>query len=114
MTIKRTPGDGDGKKINWSELGTAVSRRLCFLDSNRLCANARQRTGVEDFGDPPVEPALSVLTESLEKEAKLRPLGRFLMRVHLRTLLETRLRLAAAWKPRTEVLQAEPINVRKL
>ncbi len=110
MTTKRTPADEEGKKTTWSKLGTAVSRRLWLLDSNKLCAEARRRTDLEDFGEPPVAPALSVLTESLEREAELRPLGRFLMRVHLRSLLETRLRLAAAWKARSEPLDGEPIE----
>src|SRR5262245_9381167 len=37
------------------------------------------------------------LLNSLETEADLHPHGRFLMRVHLRELLETRLRLTQAW-----------------
>jgi hypothetical protein len=78
-------------------LGHAFSQRLWPLDAERLCHQARRRAGLEDFGDPPVEPTLSVLTKSLEQEANLHPLGRFLMWVHLRDLLETRLRLAEVW-----------------
>jgi len=91
-------------------LGDAVSRRLCSLEGKALCAGARRRTGLGDFGDPPVEPALSVLVSSLEREADLHPLGRFLMRSHLRSILETRLRLAAAWAGRLEALEASPIQ----
>lgn len=87
-----------------------MSQRLWFLESDKLSAEARRRTGLENFGDPPIEPALSVLTESLEKEADLRPLGRFLMRIHLRDLLETRLRLAEAWKSQKSALNASPIE----
>ena len=65
-----------------------------MLQSEALCAEARRRTRLEDFGDPPIEPALSILVKSLELEADLHPLGRFLMRIHLRELLETRLRLS--------------------
>jgi LPS sulfotransferase NodH len=75
-----------------------------------LIVGARRRTGLEDYGDPPIEPALSVLVDSLEKEADLHPLGRFLMRVHLRHLLETRLRLANVWSEREEALAALPIE----
>ena len=78
-------------------VGTAISRRLWPLDGEKLCAQARRRVGLEDFGNPPLQPALSILTRSLEEEADLHPLGRFLMRVHLRDLLQTRLRLAQAW-----------------
>ncbi len=110
MTTKNRIAPGKGTGSSWSQLGAAVSRRLWFLDRRKLCAEARHRTGLEDFGDPPVEPALSVLVESLEREAELRPLGRFLMRIHLRTLLETRLRLTEAWRGKSEALRTEPIE----
>ena len=48
---------------------------------------------MEELGEPPIESALSILVNSLEREADLHPLGRFLMRTHLRELIETRLRL---------------------
>jgi len=83
----------------------ALSRRLWPVDAGKLCAQARRRVGLEDFGNPPVEPALSILAKSLEQEADLHPLGRFLMRVHLRDLLETRLRLADAWLRQKEALE---------
>lgn len=63
-----------------------------------LCAKARRSTGLRDFGAPSIERALSVLVESLEREAGLHRVGRFLMRMHLLDLLKTRLRLADAWK----------------
>jgi len=73
------------------------SRKAWLLDSKQLSASARRRTGLEDFGEPPIEPALTVLASSLESEADLHPLGRFLMRAHLSGLLETRLQLARLW-----------------
>ena len=64
---------------------------------------ARRRTRLEDFGDPPIDRALTILVNSLEREADLHPpAGRFFMRVHLRELLETRLRLTHAWSGRSE------------
>ena len=77
----------------WRSLGDGLSRRLWLLQSEALRAEARRRTGLEDFGDPPIEPALSILANSLELQADLHPVGRFLMWVHLRELLETRLRV---------------------
>jgi hypothetical protein len=65
---------------------------------------------LEDFGDPPLQPALSVLTDSLEREANLHPLGRFLMRIHLRGLLEGRLRLTDIWRRQTEALAHAPVQ----
>jgi hypothetical protein len=63
-----------------------------------LIDRARRRTGLQDFGDPPVEPVLSILMKSLDEEAELHSLGRFLARIHLCDLLEIRLRLAEAWR----------------
>src|SRR5436190_635263 len=88
----------------WKDFGGSLSRRLWLLESARLCEEARKRTGLREFGEPRIEPVLSVLTKSLEEEAGLHSLGRFLMHVHLRDILETRLRLADAWRaqPTTE------------
>ncbi len=74
------------------------ARRFYSLDAEELCACVRRRTGLDDFGDASIFPALSVLVESLENEADLHPRGRFLARLHIRTLLEMRLRLLDAWK----------------
>src|SRR5580704_19012065 len=93
-----------------STLGDIASRRLWFLESSRLCVEARRKTRLEDFGEPAVEPALSVLADSLETEADLHPLGRFLMRMHLEGLLTTRLRLADLWRRQAAALAATPIR----
>jgi hypothetical protein len=90
----------------WRTLGNRLSRRLWLLQSEALLTEARRRTGLEDFGNP----ALSILVKSLELEADLHPLGRFLMRVHLRELLETRLRLAQAWSGQLEDLESSVIQ----
>lgn len=80
------------------QIANRACRWLLPLDSTKLCSAALRRTGLQDFGEPPLEPALSVLVGSLESEANLGPVGRFLMWSHLRDLLETRLRLVEAWK----------------
>lgn len=77
-------------------------RRPPAFDADRLCAEARRATGLQDFGAPAVEPALRILVDSLELEADLHRLGRFLMRVHLLDLLKTRLRLTEAWRRQPE------------
>jgi hypothetical protein len=87
-----------------------VSRGLWFLDYRDLCAEAMRRTGLEDFGDPPLAPSLPLLVDSLEREAGLRPLGRFLIRIHLRDLLETRLKLTAAWKAKRHLVERQSIS----
>lgn len=82
----------------WSNVTDTLSRKWWPLNSRYLQERARRRTGLHDFGDPPVEPTLAILTESLEQEAQLHPLGRFLMHGHLSEILELRLRLAALWR----------------
>lgn len=93
-----------------SDMGDTLSRRLWFLDGWNLRTAAQRKTGLEFFGDPSIEPALSVLTDSLEREADLHPLGRFLMRVHLQGLLETRLRLADHWKKQPPSASSAPVE----
>jgi hypothetical protein len=94
----------------WKTLGHDISRQLWLLESDSLCAEARRQTRLDDFGDPPIEPALTNLVNSLETEADLHPHGRLLMRLHLQELLETRLRLTQAWKGRSEVQEASVIE----
>ncbi len=93
--------DGQGVRRSFAD---DTSRRLWFLDGKKLRERAQKRTGLEDFGDPPIEPALSILTDSLERHADLHALGRFLMRGHLLGILETRLRLAGIWRAQPHIL----------
>jgi Sulfotransferase family len=98
------------RPADWKAFGDDISRKLWVLNSEVLVAEARRRTRLENFGDPSIEPALTVLVNSLEHEANLHPLGRLFMRIHLRELLETRLRLNHAWKERAEALEASVIQ----
>jgi hypothetical protein len=82
----------------WSRCGDAASHRFCPLDGETLCTEARRRTGLEDFGDAGTELRLSVLLKTIERQADLHPLGRFLAWIHFRGLLRTRLLLQHAWK----------------
>lgn len=75
-------------------LADRFSRKAWCLESGRLCAQAKRGTGLDDFGAPSLDPALATLVTSLENEANLHALGRFLMRIHLRGILDTRLKLA--------------------
>ena len=76
----------------------------------RPCApEAMRRSGLEDFGDPPIEPALSILVNSLELEADLHPLGRFDVG-SLTGPTETRLRLTEAWRGQSEAFNGSFIQ----
>jgi hypothetical protein len=103
-------GDNEARRAAWKNIGDKVSKRLWFLDSKTLCANARYRTGLQDFGEPPIERPLEVLVNSLEQEANLHPLGRFLMRVRLQSRLETRLRLVNDWRGNSQRFTELPIR----
>src|SRR5499427_6930270 len=109
MDQTQAVGRASGKSAR-NTLGDAMSRRLWPLDSEALRDRARRRTGLQDFGDPPLEPALSTLVNSLDREADLHPVGRFLMRGHLLEILETRLRLTQAWRGQLQTLEASPIQ----
>ncbi len=88
--------------------GDALSRKAWRLESRKLCAQARSRTGLEDFGEPSIEPVLTVLLNSLENEANLHPLGRLLMRIHLDGILDSRLKLARQYRARGQELATSP------
>jgi len=103
-------GDNEARRAAWKNTGDKLSKRLWFLDGKTLCAKARHRTGLEDFGDPAIEQPLEVLVNSLEEEANLHPLGRFLMRVRLQSLLEMRLRLINDWRTRSQTIADIPIR----
>jgi hypothetical protein len=91
----------------WKGFHTITSRntlrRLNSIDTEALCVAAKRKTRLHDFGDPPLEPALPVLVESINREANLHAPGRFLMRSHLQELLEIRLRLIEAWKKQPSI-----------
>jgi hypothetical protein len=102
-------GEKAVRRAAWKRAGDKISRRRWLLESDSLCAKARRKTGLEDFGQPDVQHPLRMLTESLEREADLHPLGRFLMRVHLQSVLETRLQLTHEWRRRSAMLDDSPV-----
>lgn len=94
----------------WKTVGDRFSRQLWRLESDALCAEARHRTGLEYFGEPAIDPALTILLNSLENEADLHLMGRFLVRVHLRDLLTTRLQLVNLWSEYATTIAASRIQ----
>ena len=102
-------GVSTAKRMRKPSFSERLSRRRWPCEVEKLCEKSRRDTGLEDFGDPPVVPALTVLADSLEREANLHPLGRFLMQSHLLGLLKTRLRLVEAWKKQGQGLDSFPI-----
>jgi len=102
---------GGGMGSNWLEsMAGALRRWPGVLDPATLVARAVRRTGLSDFGDPPLDPALEILARSLENEADLHPVGRFLVSSHLTELLTLRLRLIEAWKRAPDAITAARIS----
>jgi hypothetical protein len=104
--VQETHPKNNNREIKFSD---RLGRRLWPFDVEALCAKARQMTGLDDFGGSSVERGLSVLVDSLNREANLHPLGRFLMRTHLLDLLKTRLQLIEAWKKQPETVSGSSI-----
>jgi hypothetical protein len=62
-------------------------------DVTGLLSIAERQTGLRDFGDDRFLEAMAVLLESIEREAKLNALGRFVFHQHILQLLRNRLYL---------------------
>lgn len=109
MNTKNKSSEGVSTKGFWSRCGDAASKKFWPLDRDALCAAARRRTGLADFGDPAIESRLAILARSIKSDADLHPLGRLLASIHLGDLLKTRLRLEETWRNKPG-FEAEPIQ----
>ena len=78
------------------------------LDPKELISLARATTGLEDFGDPPIETALTRLTAALRNEAKLNATGLYIWHTRLLATLVTRLRATDWFHQHPEILD-EPL-----
>lgn len=87
-----------------------LARRLGFsdqLDIGRMIAAARRRTGLRDFGDEWFLEPLNVLVRSINREARLTPLGMRIQRSRIVSALATRLRAERLLREHPEILDAE-------
>jgi hypothetical protein len=96
------------RRLNLFGPSVGDPRHVVSLDADELIARARATTGLEDFGDPGWEPGYRVLMNALEREANLHLLGRLLARAELLRVLQTKLRLARAWRDEPAILR-EPV-----
>lgn len=78
------------------------------LDAASLLEQAERRTGLSDFGEPSFREPLSIFTQALEEEAALTPIGRFIARHEVRTLLENRLQIEDTLRRHPEI-EDEPV-----
>ena len=78
--------------------------KLCV---STLIANAKKTTGLSDFGDVWFIEPLTVLVDSINKEANLTPLGRLVQKQRLESALAIRLRVEDLCKAQPEMLDIE-------
>ena len=77
------------------------------LDEDSLLSAARQQTGLEEFGDERFLEPMRLLLNSLENEAELNPLGRFMNRMSIVRLLKNRLYVQDLITRHPEILERE-------
>lgn len=77
------------------------------LDKDELIRTARKRSGLQDLGRDFWDEPLDHLLYSLNHEAMLHPIGRFISRERLVNLLSVRLRAEHWFRMKPEILQQE-------
>jgi len=88
-----------------------MERAETIFDEASILAEARQRAGLEDFGQEEFREPLRVLLQSFDEEARLTPAGRAGQRTRLVGLLVGRLR-AHDWIRRHPEILDERVDVR--
>lgn len=77
------------------------------LSVAKLVAAARRKAGLQDFGDEWFMTPLSVLVDSINREANLTPLGKLIQKTRLESALVIRLRVQEFVKQHPEVLDTD-------
>jgi hypothetical protein len=77
------------------------------LDAEKLLARAKKETGLEDLGGDDFLEPMHLLVKSLESEAQLNPVGRFMNQANILRLLKGRLQAQALFKQHPEILERE-------
>jgi hypothetical protein len=80
---------------------------LVSLDEEALLAAARKHTGLSDFGSETFREGMRRLIRSLEEEAELSTLGRFIARTEFLMFLENRLRIQEWRRKHPEIAQVK-------
>lgn len=84
----------------------AVARRCGIpgrLDAGAMVAAARRRTGLQDFGEEWFLEPLAVLVDSINSEAELTPVGRWIQKARLEGALAQRLRVEQLLRQHPEI-----------
>ena len=85
----------------------AVGLARIHLNAEQLLARAEKETGLKDFGGEDFLEPMHLLIHSLEHEAELNPVGRFMNQANILRLLKGRLQAQALLKQHPEILERE-------
>lgn len=114
MSMQRTVSAmGFKKKPLWFNLinktwsGTYILGTKIKLEKDHLIKTARRKTGLQFFGNDFWEDPLDRLLYSVNEEAQLSPVGRFITKQRLVNMLEIRLRAENDFRRRPEILEQE-------
>lgn len=95
-----------GPRPAWvAALNETCDPEWIVLDADALLAEARARTGLDDFGDPRFEEPFRILVQSLRDEKSLHTVGALLIRGDLLNALTIRLELTEHRKRHPEITQ---------
>ena len=76
------------------------------FSQDQLVAEAQQATGLDDFGDDHFRGGLAELVRGYNREARLNPFGRLMVRAELSGILKSRLAVIDGWKRDPACLEA--------
>ena len=93
----------------WGILNTVGLARIS-LDSDSLIARAKKDTGLTDFGGDDFLEPMHLLIHSLETEADLNPVGRFMNRTNILRLLRGRLQAQALFTQHPDIKERELLD----
>ena len=93
----------------WGTLNT-VGLANVSLDSDALIARAQKDTGLTDFGGDDFLEPMHLLIRSLETEADLNPVGRFMNRTNILRLLKGRLQAQALFTQHPDIKERELLD----
>jgi hypothetical protein len=85
----------------------AAQDRAMNLDAESILAEAREKTGLDHFGDDSFREPMQRLLRSLEEEAELSPTGRAMQRARVVGLLVNRLRAQDHFERHPEIFEQE-------